>query len=149
MSFESNYYETQYKKLLKKFSREMKNNSTTYASELHKMGSGISPRFRGIYPSDRVPTLKDGDSLIFNVDTHEEPGSHWVSLAKQGPHLYFYDSFGRSPKELVPKANGVNEFLYDKTDSEQKIHETDCGQRCLAWLALGHTYGFNTILDDI
>lgn len=41
--------------------------------------------------------------IVFNLDTHSEPGSHWVSayLDLAGNGLYYYDSFGgQAPLEV-------------------------------------------------
>ena len=41
--------------------------------------------------------------VIFNLDRHDEPGSHWVSLYSDfdSKKIYYYDSYGyKAPKEI-------------------------------------------------
>ena len=41
--------------------------------------------------------------LIFNLDEHDQPGSHWVALyanLKDG-QVYFFDSYGTRPEERI------------------------------------------------
>lgn len=44
--------------------------------------------------------------MIFNLDKHDQSGSHWVMAAANfkdinAPHLYYYDSFGKAPPKEV------------------------------------------------
>lgn len=41
--------------------------------------------------------------VVFNLDAHDEPGSHWVSASMDlaGNGLYYYDSFGGQPPQEV------------------------------------------------
>jgi len=43
--------------------------------------------------------------VVFNLDEHDESGSHWVSLysdIKSG-HIYFFDSYGSKPEKRIQK----------------------------------------------
>jgi hypothetical protein len=61
-------------------------------------------------------------------------------LAKSGKKVIFYDSFGRPSKSILPLLKGGN-VINTEDDAEQKIQETNCGQRSCAWLLLFDRYG--------
>ena len=119
--------------------------TTTYLSELN----GIGKKFKGVYPSDKIPKLNDlSPYAILNLDTSKQPGSHWVAIAKN-PHkdeTLIYDSFARKGskiiKSLAYSGNGriINS---DLKDAEQDIMETNCGARCLAYLVVVEKYGWD------
>ena len=59
--------------------------------------------FQGVYPSDKLPTRVSSFPALFiaNVDTSEEPGSHWVA---------FYFTKDRKG-EFYPQAIMLEHFL--------------------------------------
>ena len=88
--------------------------------------------YRGAVPVDRLPkTLKQGQSLIINLQTSQEGGSHWVCLKHlPGLSLYF-DPFGAPPDDrvlaLLHRSGGtpyVNNSQYQHKDSDR------CGAYC-------------------
>lgn len=96
----------------------------------------FSPKeFLGVFPSDRVPHIKHGQFCIANVDKAHQPGSHWVAIT----HDLFYDSFGRSHNTLMKHSNLQQTNTED--DAEQTIPESNCGQRCIAFLLLYKYWG--------
>jgi hypothetical protein len=117
--------------------------------ELHRSGKKLLGRaFKGVYAADTLPPLTTTGPayLIVNADSHDQPGSHWMGLAKSGKSLYFYDSFGRTPATILPNlptyaaANGLR-LVAGKSTPEQKREQNDCGARTLAWLELFKKYG--------
>jgi hypothetical protein len=88
--------------------------------------------------------IKDGKTkigIIFNTDTHDKPGKHWISMfinIKKGK-IYFFDSVGRTApnevkefveriklqgQQLEPKIN----FEYDENHPvEHQYGNTECG----------------------
>ena len=57
----------------------------------------IEPIFRGVFASDRLPKEKDTQvrsAYIVNVDTHDKPGLHWVSIFVENDHCEVFDSNG-------------------------------------------------------
>ena len=56
------------------------------------MGTGITsdadineyckflPNFKGAHAFDKIPKLKNLESCIANLDTSNEPGSHWIAI---------------------------------------------------------------------
>lgn len=78
---------------------------------------------------------------IFNLDEHNKPGSHWVSLFANldTRQMYFFDSYGVKPdrrvralmdrieKAIGPMDKGVNDYRHQYGDSE-------CGLYSLAFI---------------
>ena len=137
-----------YKDTLANVEKYYTGDKTTYLKELEGAGKKLlGVKFKGVYPSDKIPKLNDlSPYCILNLDSNKEPGSHWVSLAKNGKDSILYDSFGRRNTEIIPdlKFSGNGRIIDTDRDSEQKIQETNCGARCLAWLWIFDKYGANT-----
>ena len=128
--------EDKYNELLSDFEYVL-GKGTTYSNDLDKVGKGIfGNRFIGIYSSDKIPILKNGDLLIANLDKSNQPGSHWVSIAKKNNKVYFYDSFGRPYDSIMPSIKGLGVNEQKDLDPEQNKIENNCGQRSLAWLCI-------------
>lgn len=122
--------------------------STTFQSQLDDLGHKLfGNRYKGSHSSDQIPHLKNKECGIINLDPHYLPGSHWVAVYKENGKLCVYDSFGRQTKKILPDALEGNGPVRDsKHDAEQKISESNCGARALAWLVYIDTYGANEAL---
>tara|TARA_B100000497_G_C7586448_1_gene352829 strand:+ start:388 stop:852 length:465 start_codon:yes stop_codon:yes gene_type:complete len=136
-----------YKEKLKEIEKYHTGDKTTYLKELDGIGKKLlRVKFKGVFPSDKIPKLNDlSPYCILNLDSSKEPGSHWVALAKNGKDSILYDSFGRGNNEIIPdlKYSGNGRIIDTERDAEQKILETNCGARCIAWLCLFDKYGAN------
>ena len=86
--------------------------------------------FLGAVPMDfdDLPSLKIADldfdelirdgvtkmGIVFNLDEHHKPGSHWVAMfanLDEG-HIYYFDSYGHKPDERVVALIGrIEKFL--------------------------------------
>lgn len=101
-------------------------------------------RFRGVYPADLVPRLKNHQYAIVNLDSSGKPGSHWVGVIKHDNKSLVYDSFGRKTARILPQLIGKGRRIVDTDyDPEQMMHEENCGHRCLAWMQVYHKHGYN------
>jgi hypothetical protein len=103
----------------------------------------IGTKFKGVYPSNRIPILINNESCIINTDPAGFPGTHWLSFYKCGEYLYCYDSFGRDLLRIIPDLFRVYPYRfvkYDKKDREQMDEEINCGARCVAWLLICYDY---------
>lgn len=62
--------------------------------------------YLGIKDLDLPKLIKSGKhkvGIIFNLDEHDQPGSHWVALyadLKKG-QIYFFDSYGEEPEKRI------------------------------------------------
>jgi hypothetical protein len=122
-------------------------NKSTYLSTLQKAGRKLfNIRFKGVYPSDKIPKLNDlSPYCILNLDRSTQSGSHWIALAKihdQNKSIVF-DSFGRDYTKIIPVLgkSGNGSIIETDRDIDQEVLQTDCGARCLAWLMLFDKYG--------
>jgi hypothetical protein len=136
-----------YNHILKKIVYPQTGDKSTYSNDLDRVGRKLlGIKFKGVFPSDKIPKLNDlKPYCILNLDKSTESGSHWISLAKLvgTRDSIVYDSFGRDNKQIIPdlQYSGNGTIQNTDRDAEQKIEETDCGARCLAWLVLLDNYG--------
>ena len=86
--------------------------------------------------------LNNKQCCIVNLDVRESSGSHWIAIAqasdKASDNLIVYDSFGRSVVD--------GDVIHTESDPEQALVETNCGQRCLAWLCVFQQFGSKAAL---
>ena len=121
----------------------------TTDTDLHRAGKKLIGRgFLGVYASDTIPRFPKQSQAycIINTDTHSEPGSHWLGVAKRGQHVYLYDSFGRAPDTILPELSRACREQGLRLDAkvsrpEQRKDQNDCGARSLAWLLLCKRFG--------
>jgi hypothetical protein len=136
-----------YRNTLKNVIYPLTGNQSTYMNDLDRVGRKLlGVKFKGVFPSDKIPKLNDlKPYCILNLDKSTQSGSHWVSVAKiHGEDKSItYDSFGRSNKKIIPalSSSGNGTIIDTDRDVEQKIEETDCGARSLAWLVVLDKYG--------
>ena len=95
---------------------------------------------------------------IINVDTSNQPGSHWCALIQNGNNIYVYDSFARSSQNLLkvltksirlrsPVKNRKIQVLdSDRSDSEQRGLSQICGHLCIAWLMCAQDFGVKSAM---
>jgi len=75
--------------------------------------------------------------IIFNLDKHDEPGSHWVCSFIDIPNssAYYFDSYGLPPPPEVAallqrcKEQGCETVLYNDIRHQRK--DSECGMYCL------------------
>jgi len=59
--------------------------------------------FRGVYSWDCIPyKLKAPSSLVVNLDSHVQRGSHWIAIFV-GKNVEYFDSFLRPPPKRILK----------------------------------------------
>jgi hypothetical protein len=125
-------------------------NTDTYQQDLNYVGKlYFGNRWRGVFAADRIPhdfgKTKQPEYAIVNLDKHTMPGSHWVSLASNGTHIFFYDSFGRNVRRILPDLSHLamhRSVLGGETHRpQQKEKESNCGARAMAWLLMLKNFG--------
>lgn len=117
----------------------------TFQFDLEKVAKGlIGKEFAGVFAVDTIKFPKGTKYAIFNLDTSDEPGSHWMGLTKGTNKWYVYDSFGRSSKEIAPSLfkKGLKIFDSDR-DIEQDIDSQICGPLALSWIFVAQNFGIN------
>lgn len=136
-------YLFQYLKVMKK----LLGDATTYSDDLERVGKKLfKKRFRGVFSSDKIPILKKNEYIIINNEPSNKSGEHWLLAIKTNNNkIFLYDSFGRAHYKILPELNqsGNGIVLETENDPEQKVLETNCGQRCLAACMVYHKHGVN------
>jgi hypothetical protein len=97
---------------------------------------------------DLLDTIKDGKTkigIIFNLDTHDKSGSHWVGMfinTKKRVIVYM-DSYGdKPPKEVTELAERIQKqsqligpmYEYEKTTMRHQYSNSECGMYCLYFI---------------
>ncbi len=119
--------------------------------ELNKYCKSLFGRkFSGVYSANTIPILKRMQSCIINLDNSDKPGSHWIVVCRDNKKcLYFYDSFGRKPQNILPNLlHRYNSYSinYDGKDKEQRKNEENCGANCIAFICVYYELGPNFAL---
>jgi hypothetical protein len=95
--------------------------------------------FRGTVPVDQIPRkLGEGESVIINLQTSGEGGSHWVcaKALDDGRALYF-DSYGGRPDDRVlAMLKRTSPKVVTNTSQYQKKETGTCGHFCVLVLRL-------------
>ena len=101
-------------------------------------GNKITSRFyEGCYAADRIPRCeKFPASMVVNLDTASEDGSHWVALfAKSPSHVYYFDSYGMPPDGLLEKYMKTNfKIITQSKKTYQSPFSSVCGHYCIYFL---------------
>lgn len=70
---------------------------------------------------------------IINLDSSQNPGTHWVAYAKLNNYVEYFDSYGNlKPPEEFLRYVGFDVF-YNYTN-EQKNNSYICGHLCIKFL---------------
>ena len=119
-----------YEAFLKDVERVIGHSDVTFSTTLHDLCVYLfQHKFMGVFAKDRLPRQIKGYAIA-NLDSSDEPGSHWVAIGDN----VIYDSFGRSLK-------GFGSRVRTEEDAEQGMLESNCGQRCIAWLLVFDNFG--------
>ena len=114
------------------------------------------PDFRGVYMRDDLPRkCKSRECGIVNLNTSQQPGSHWVCYFKDGGNRIYFDSFGQiTPIEIQKYLKTQKEFdenssvIQRNTDIVQDTNSSECGQLCLIVLsALNEDIPFQQVIN--
>ena len=67
---------------------------------------------------------------------------------KDNRSVYFYDSFARNVKKILPSIFSVYNRVIesDRSDKEQRDEEENCGARSMAFLYIVDKYGIDKAL---
>ena len=101
-------------------------------------GDPVWPELKELNIEKELNRGKNKIGIIFNLDTHNKDGSHWVAMfinIKNGK-IYYFDSNGIAPPNRVKKLiNRIKEqgkkigidFDYDYNKVEHQMEDTECG----------------------
>lgn len=131
------YRETE--KAVKKAQKEPLNNFDLLAC-LHRVSN-----FIGIFPCDQLEKLRIVSYPVFvitNIDTSNEPGSHWLCLRIDKFRVEIFDSLGFNPSLWNSYPKPLFDFLASYAHSHrlyispvlQAPNTFDCGLFCIYFL---------------
>ena len=122
-------------------------------------GSCVMNELCALNLQDMIKSGKRSIGIIFNLDPHDKPGSHWVCsyidmIAKKA---YYYDSYGYEPcpqiRRLLRRCReqGCKDIIWNDIRHQRKSSE--CGTYCLyviISLLKGRSFGdiCNQRIDD-
>lgn len=109
----------------------------TDSVQLNKVGKYLfEDKWIGVFAADEVDPTRQGEGYyVVNLDKMSQRGSHWTALAVRGPVIYYFDSFARTQRTTL-KLDDPRHVIVQELNPHilQGRRETNCGQRCLAWL---------------
>ena len=113
--------------------------------------------YRGTFAIDTLPkTLKTDQFLIFNNETSDKKGQHWLCLYKEKKNLLCFDSIGidgskRILLEKYCKLKGIKEIIFNETQFQLTTSDT-CGKFVIFFLiqkSYNKDLNFTDLLEDI
>ena len=120
----------------------------TYSGQLNDLGHQLfGSKFKGVFASNEIPELKNGEHAVLNLDRSDQEGSHWIAISKIDSQLLVYDSYGRSTDSIIPVLSTLNSnrgngmIIEADRDPEQIDDEYNCGARSISFLALLELWG--------
>ena len=108
--------------------------------DIQKMAKHLEiPNFKGVFTRDQLPKkIGNKEAGIVNLNTSNEPGSHWVAYFRDGSKKIYFDSFGQViPTEIQKYLKTKDEYRYSlpvierNTDVVQEPNTVICGHLCL------------------
>ena len=109
------------------------------SNQLNKYATSLKFKdFLGVFASDELSLLPKTDTgiLIFNTDSSESPGQHWISLCITKECILYFDSLHLN----FQFSNDVSDFLvnFDKNVTMNTIpiqtnDSINCGKHCLVF----------------
>ena len=98
-------------------------------------------RFKGVFAADTHPKDMSEGFYIINTDPFAMPGTHWTAVAGVPPDIVFYDSFDRKSTTLFPEV--ILPATGSSPNVRQRIKESNCGERCVAFLTCVTEFGIH------
>ena len=100
-------------------------------------------------------------SIVFNLDKHDEPGSHWVALFGdlQKKHIYYFDSYGIEPpieidifmKRFQEEGKKLNmDIKLDYNNIRHQYKNSECGMYSIHFIIkLVEGNKFKDVIENI
>lgn len=108
-------------------------------------GKCVEPELCDFTLNEYIKNKKTKIGIIFNLDKHDEDGSHWVSLFidLDDKFIMYFDSAGDKIQpeietlvdRILKQANELNiQLTFDKTRIEHQFGNTECGMYSLYFI---------------
>ena len=110
------------------------------------------PNFKGVFMRDEIlnENLRSNECFVYNIDSKENPGTHWTCAFIQNNKCWYFDSYGfQPPKEFLEYTENIENRWYSNFKI-QTAYEVICGHYCLYVLYyLSRGIPYYTILDKL
>jgi len=134
----------EYKIILKQIQKIL-GNSTTDNIQLNEICNDLfKSKWLGCCSIDTIQDKKGYQ--IINLDLSNGPGTHWIGSVNDGEQTIIYDSFGDLNQLPRNKYIRILNPKFTEDDKEQGLNESNCGQRCVAWLMVYDLLGKDVAL---
>ena len=96
----------------------------------------IEEHFVGVFPLDKIPSsIENKSCLIFNKDTSDSGGSHWLCLIRTFNNNYeIFDSLGCQLSVIKPHLKFKKAVYFYNTNAFQELTSSTCGLFALYYL---------------
>ena len=95
-----------------------------------------TPGFIGVYCSDQLADLRPPESfsLVVNVDSCDQSGSHWQAIAVRDRVCHFFCSFGEQPESTIRDFCSRWPICLYNNIRHQRADEITCGPFCIYFI---------------
>jgi hypothetical protein len=111
----------------------------------YSMGKCIIDELCKINLHENINSNKNKIGIVFNLDKHDESGSHWIAMYIDlyKNEIYFFDSYGEEPpKEVNTLANRLVEqgkkigrnMKYKINETRHQYKNSECGVYCINFI---------------
>ena len=80
--------------------------------------------FIGVFSSDTLPSYAQTGYYVVNLDTSQQPGSHWIAIkiSKNKCKNEYFDSYGLGPPTVCFKRFMKYNYIYNSKRLQHYIH---------------------------
>ena len=91
--------------------------------------------FIGVFSSDTLPSYAQTGYYVVNLDTSQQPGSHWIAIkiSKSKCKNEYFDSYGLGPPTVRFKRFMKYNYIYISKRLQHSL-STTCAQWCIYYI---------------
>ena len=106
--------------------------NTTQLSTVLNQDEYVGTIFRGVYPIDRLPTIRDG-AYVINTAPHNHEGLHWLAILIKNDNIEYFDSYGGEPSVKLLRWGKKKQWMINPIPLQSPLTSV-CGQYCIYYL---------------
>ena len=91
--------------------------------------------FIGVFSSDTLPSYAQTGYYVVNLDTSQQPGSHWIAIkiSKSKCKNEYFGSYGLGPPTVCFKRFMKYNYIYNSKRLQHSL-STTCAQWCIYYI---------------